>query len=65
MKTAPLDKNEKKRMTLSTRFNETLNTDLYEVRMAAGYAQSGMGDREAVFELFYRQNPFRGGFCII
>ena len=32
--------------------------------MAAGYYLSGMGDREAVFELFYRQNPFKGGFCI-
>ncbi|MBN2373882.1 nicotinate phosphoribosyltransferase [bacterium] len=46
------------------RWNETLNTDLYEIRMAAGYALSGMGSRVAVFELFYRQNPFKGGFCI-
>jgi nicotinate phosphoribosyltransferase len=49
---------------LFKRWDETLNTDLYEVRMAAGYALSGMGNREAIFELFYRQNPFKGGFCI-
>jgi len=49
---------------LFKRWDETLNTDIYEVRMAAGYALSGMGNRTAVFELFYRQNPFKGGFCV-
>lgn len=50
--------------SLQKRWNETLNTDLYEIRMAVGYTLSGISDKEAVFEMIYRQNPFKGGFCI-
>lgn len=42
----------------------TLLTDLYQLTMAYGYWKAGMHDREAVFSLFFRQNPFRGGFSI-
>jgi nicotinate phosphoribosyltransferase len=41
-----------------------LLTDLYQLTMAYGYWQTGTGGREAVFHLFYRKNPFQGGFTI-
>lgn len=41
-----------------------LFTDLYELTMAYGYWQSGMAEKEAVFNLFFRQHPFKGGFTI-
>ncbi len=41
-----------------------LLTDLYQLTMAAGYLDSGKADREAVFHLFYRRNPFGGGYAI-
>ena len=41
-----------------------LLTDLYELTMAFGYWKSGMADREAVFHLFFRENPFGGGFAV-
>ncbi|GAB4324948.1 MAG: nicotinate phosphoribosyltransferase [Candidatus Sumerlaeia bacterium] len=42
----------------------SLLTDLYEITMAFGYWKSGRGDREAVFNLFFRHNPFGGGFTV-
>ncbi len=41
-----------------------LLTDLYQLTMAAGYLDSGKADREAVFHLFYRRNPFGGGYAV-
>jgi nicotinate phosphoribosyltransferase len=41
-----------------------LLTDLYELTMAYGYWKTGMIDREAVFHLIFRENPFGGGFTI-
>lgn len=41
-----------------------LLTDLYQLTMAAAYWKSGMSRREAVFHLFFRHHPFRGGFTI-
>jgi nicotinate phosphoribosyltransferase len=32
--------------------------------MAYGYWKSGMADHEAVFHLFFRRNPFKGGYAI-
>lgn len=43
---------------------EGLLTDLYQLTMAYGYWKTGMHDREAVFHLFYRKNPFQGSFAI-
>ncbi|MBX2871613.1 MAG: nicotinate phosphoribosyltransferase [Saprospiraceae bacterium] len=41
-----------------------LLTDLYQLTMAFGYWKAGMHEREAVFHLFYRKNPFKGGYAI-
>ena len=42
----------------------SLLTDLYQLTMAYGYWKTGMADREAVFHLFFRSNPFNGGYAI-
>jgi len=41
-----------------------LLTDLYQLTMAYGYFKTGTADRQAVFHLFFRRNPFRGGLAI-
>lgn len=44
--------------------NYTLDTDLYELTMAAGYNLLGKKDQVACFDLYYRQNPDDGAFCV-
>ncbi|GFO64160.1 nicotinate phosphoribosyltransferase [Geomonas paludis] len=41
-----------------------LLTDLYELTMLAGYHDQGMHQRPAAFDLFFRHNPFRGGYAV-
>lgn len=41
-----------------------LLTDLYELTMLAGYFELGMHEKPAVFDLFFRQNPYKGGYAI-
>lgn len=41
-----------------------LATDLYELSMAQGYWKNRMLDTEAIFHLFYRSNPFGGGYVV-
>ena len=41
-----------------------LNTDLYELTMLAGYLEEGLADTPAVFDLFFRNNPFQGGYAV-
>ncbi|GFE58087.1 nicotinate phosphoribosyltransferase [Geobacter sp. AOG1] len=41
-----------------------LITDLYELTMLAGYLDEGMDDTPAVFDLFFRNNPFKGGYAV-
>ncbi|HEX8961280.1 MAG TPA: nicotinate phosphoribosyltransferase [Geobacteraceae bacterium] len=41
-----------------------LLTDLYELTMLAGYLEEGMTEQPAVFDLFYRHNPFQGGYAV-
>jgi nicotinate phosphoribosyltransferase len=41
-----------------------LLTDLYEITMAHGYWKVGMADRDSVFHVTFRQNPFGGGYTI-
>ncbi len=42
----------------------SLLTDLYELTMMAGYLEKGMAEKHAVFDLFYRKNPFEGGYAV-
>lgn len=42
----------------------SLLTDLYELTMAYGYWKEGRGEQEAVFNLFFRSQPFGGGYTI-
>lgn len=44
--------------------NNTLMTDFYELTMAQTYYYNRGLDEEAVFDLFYRKNPFEGGYSI-
>lgn len=39
-------------------------TDLYQLTMAYGYWKTGKADQESVFHLFYRRNPFGGGYAV-
>jgi nicotinate phosphoribosyltransferase len=41
-----------------------LFTDLYELTMLAGYLEEGMHETPAVFDLFFRHNPFNGGYAV-
>ncbi|APG27375.1 nicotinate phosphoribosyltransferase [Syntrophotalea acetylenivorans] len=41
-----------------------LLTDLYELTMLAGYFEKGMHLTPAVFDLFFRKNPFHGGYAV-
>lgn len=42
----------------------SLVTDLYQLTMAYGYWKDGTADRESVFHLFFRKNPFKGGYTV-
>ncbi|MCM2369357.1 nicotinate phosphoribosyltransferase [Aporhodopirellula aestuarii] len=42
----------------------SLLTDLYQLTMAYGYWKNGLAERSAVFHLFFRNNPFDGGYSI-
>ncbi len=41
-----------------------LATDLYQLTMGQAYVASGKAATEAVFHLFFRSNPFAGGFAV-
>jgi nicotinate phosphoribosyltransferase len=42
----------------------SLLTDLYQLTMGYGYFKKGMAEKEAVFHLFFRKNPFKGNYTI-
>ena len=42
----------------------TLLTDLYQLTMAYAYWKEGLAEKESVFNLFFRENPFGGGYTI-
>jgi nicotinate phosphoribosyltransferase len=41
-----------------------LYTDFYELSMAQGYFYAGKGEEKAVFDYFFRTNPYGGGFLV-
>lgn len=41
-----------------------LLTDLYQLTMSYAYWKMGLDRKEAVFHLFFRRHPFRGGFTV-
>ncbi len=41
-----------------------LTTDLYQLTMLAGYLEEGMHETRSVFDLFFRHNPFKGGYAV-
>ena len=45
-------------------FSSALLTDLYQLTMAYGYWEAGKDRNEAVFHLYFRENPFDGGYTI-
>jgi nicotinate phosphoribosyltransferase len=45
-------------------YTRALLTDLYELTMAAAYLEQGKGSDTATFDLYYRHNPFNGGYAI-
>jgi nicotinate phosphoribosyltransferase len=45
-------------------FDRALLTDFYELTMAAGYFGEGKAGDTATFDLYFRQNPFQGGYAI-
>ncbi|MBE7011151.1 MAG: nicotinate phosphoribosyltransferase [Ruminococcaceae bacterium] len=45
--------------------NYTLLTDFYEITMANGYLEHGLGDEIAYFDMFFRKIPDGGGYAIM
>ena len=41
-----------------------LLTDLYQLTMAQGYWEHGKHDETACFHMYFRENPFKGGFAV-
>ena len=41
-----------------------LHTDLYELNMMYTYFKEGISERNAVFELFFRKEPFGNGYAV-
>jgi nicotinate phosphoribosyltransferase len=42
-----------------------LYTDYYEFSMANGYYIDGIGEKQVIFDYFFRENPFNGGYAIV
>ncbi|MGV3539779.1 MAG: nicotinate phosphoribosyltransferase [Rufibacter sp.] len=53
-------------MNLTQRYRPSLAllTDMYQITMAQGYWKKGMAQQEAVFHLYFRKNPFKGGYTV-
>lgn len=42
-----------------------LSSDFYEFTMGQGFFNSGIAHKNAVFDVFFRKNPFSGGYTIL
>ncbi len=51
-------------MEPTNRLVNPMLTDFYQITMAYAYWKAGVHEEEAVFDLFFRTNPFRGEFAI-
>ncbi|GAA4298190.1 nicotinate phosphoribosyltransferase [Nibribacter koreensis] len=53
-------------MKLTQRYRPSLAllTDMYQLTMAQGYWKQQRAEQEAVFHLYFRKNPFKGGYTI-
>ncbi len=51
-------------MTTAAKKYSVLLTDLYQLTMAYGYWKTNVHEREAVFHLFFRKNPFQSGYSV-
>ncbi|WP_156900461.1 nicotinate phosphoribosyltransferase [Anaerovorax odorimutans] len=47
------------------KINMTMLTDFYELTMANGYFETGIGNNIAYFDMFFRKIPDGGGFAIV
>ncbi|MDL2211786.1 nicotinate phosphoribosyltransferase [Erysipelotrichaceae bacterium OttesenSCG-928-M19] len=41
-----------------------LHTDFYEINMAYSFFKDGIHEKKAVFELYFRSNPFENGYAV-
>ncbi|RDB54685.1 nicotinate phosphoribosyltransferase [Paraeggerthella hongkongensis] len=46
------------------RIDYELLTDLYQLTMAQGYWETGQGDTQACFHMYFRDYPFKGGYAV-
>lgn len=42
----------------------TLHTDLYQINMMQVYFEQGIHDKKAVFEVYFRKEPFQNGYAV-
>ena len=42
----------------------TLHTDLYQINMMQVYFDQGIYNKKAVFEVYFRQQPFKNGYAV-
>jgi len=63
-KRASVGQGEEEKMEPTNKLVNPLLTDFYQITMAYAYWKAGVHEEEAVFELFFRKNPFRGEFAI-
>ena len=45
--------------------NKTMMTDFYELTMAQTYFDKGEQNKKVYFDVFFRTNPFKGGYAIM
>lgn len=45
--------------------NKTMMTDFYELTMAQTYFDKGEQNKKVYFDIFFRKNPFNGGYAIM
>lgn len=51
-------------MKTTTNDSLALHTDLYEINMMKTYWDAGNADQQAVFEVYFRKNPFESGYAV-